>query len=218
MELDAKRVACFLDSLDPGNSQALDLLEKKALGDGIPIIRKSMQSLIRTLLAIKKPERILEIGTAVGFSALLMAENTPATSRITTIERYEKRILQARENFAKYDKAGRISLINADALLALKELADRGESYDFIFMDAAKGQYPVFFELVMRLLDMDGILLSDNVLQDGDVLESRFAVTRRDRTIHRRMRDYLYTICHDERLCTTILSIGDGAAVSVRRC
>ena len=108
----------------------------------------------------------------------------------------------------------RITLLEGDATDILKELEG---PYDFIFMDAAKGQYMAFFEDVMRLLAPGGILISDNVLQDGDVIESRFAVTRRNRTIHSRMREYLYTLTHHDELTTTILPIGDGMAVSVRR-
>lgn len=88
------------------------------------------------------------------------------------------------------------------------------ETYDFIFMDAAKGQYIHFMPDILRLLGSEGTLVSDNVLQDGDIIESRFAVTRRNRTIHKRMREYLYELTHDEHLVTAVLPIGDGVTVS----
>jgi predicted O-methyltransferase YrrM len=210
------RTVCFLDSLLAPNPDYLNEIEKEALGERIPLIRKSMQGFMRTLLCMKRPRRILEIGTAVGFSALFMAEYTGEGTAIVTIENYEKRVIKARQNFERFDKGGRIELMFMDAYLALDELCARGDSFDFVFMDAAKGQYQGFFEPVMKLLDRDGILLCDNVLQDGDVMESRFALTRRDRTIHRRMREFLFNINNDPRLSTSVLPVGDGAALCVR--
>lgn len=208
-----ERTIAFINSLDKGNSAFLYELEKKALSDEVPIIRKETQSFIRFLLAAKKPKNILEVGTAVGFSALLMSEAAP-DALITTIEKYEKRIPVARANFKLAGKEDKITLLPGDAMLILKELEG---PYDFIFMDAAKGQYINFFPEVKRLLSPGGILLSDNVLQDGDIIESRFAVTRRDRTIHGRMREYLYLLTHSDDLETTILRGGDGMAVTVRK-
>ena len=163
---------------------------------------------------MKQPKHILEVGTAIGFSALLMSEYAPRDCKITTIEKYEKRIPLALENFKKAGKEDSITLLQGDALEILPTLA--GE-YDFIFMDAAKGQYIHFLPDILRLLKKDGLLVSDNVLQDGDVLESRFAVTRRNRTIHGRMRDYLYTLKHTEELTTAIIPLGDGVALSVKQ-
>lgn len=209
-----ERLVTYINSLDTGNTKILDQIEKEALNDGVPIIRKEMQSFLKLLLAIKKPERILEVGTAVGFSAILMAEYDPVECQLTTIENYEKRIPIARENFARAGKEDRITLLEGDAAEVLKELR---EPYDFIFMDAAKGQYIHFMPEVLRLLKKDGILVSDNVLQDGDIIESRFAVTRRNRTIHKRMRDYLYELTHNEELVTSLLPVGDGITVSVKK-
>ena len=165
------------------------------------------------MMAMVKPKSILEVGTAIGFSALLMSEYAPSDCRITTIEKYEKRIPLARENFAKAGRADRITLIEGDAADVLPTLAG---PYDLIFMDAAKGQYIHFMPEVLRLLTPGGLLVSDNVLQDGDVMESRFAVTRRNRTIHTRMREYLYELTHHPELTTTVLSVGDGVALSVK--
>ena len=173
-----------------------------------------MQSFLKVLLLLKRPERILEIGAAVGFSALLMSEYAGNGCRIDTIENYEKRIQKAEENIKRAGKEEQIHLLKGDAMEILKTLE---EPYDMIFVDAAKAQYIAYFPEVMRLLNKDGMLISDNVLQDGGIMESRFAVERRDRTIHSRMREYLYLLKHDERLETAVVPIGDGASVSVKK-
>ena len=207
------RISSFINSLDPGNLPFLDELERAALEDQVPIIRKDTQALLKFLMAQNKPKNILEVGCAVGFSALLMAAYTDADTKITTIEKFEKRIPVARENFSKYDTEGKITLLEGDATDILKGL-DPG--YDFIFMDAAKGQYINFLPDCLRILNKGGLLVSDNVLQDGDVFESRFAVTRRNRTIHARMREYLYELKHNNQLNTVILTVGDGMTLSVK--
>lgn len=209
-----ERIVTFINSLETENSEILEAIEREALDSYVPIIRKEMQSFLKVLLTIQKPMRILEVGTAVGFSALLMSESAPEGCRITTIENYEKRIPIARENFKRAGKEEQITLIEGDALEVMKTLKG---SYDFIFMDAAKGQYIHYFPEVMRLLEPGGTLVSDNVLQDGDIIESRFAVERRNRTIHSRMREYLYELKHHEELITAILPLGDGAAVSTKK-
>lgn len=209
-----ERLVTYINSLDTGNTAMLDQIEREATADYVPIIRKEMQSFLKFLLAMKKPARILEVGTAVGFSAILMAEYDPVPCQITTIENYEKRIPIARENFKRAGKEAQIALLEGDAAEVLKTLEG---SYDFIFMDAAKGQYIHFLPEILRLLAKGGVLVSDNVLQDGDVIESRFAVTRRNRTIHKRMREYLYTLTHSEELVTAVLPVGDGITLSTRR-
>ena len=208
-----ERIVTFINSFETQNSEILEKIEKEALASHVPIIRKEMQSFLKMLLALKEPENILEVGTAVGFSALLMSECVPADCRITTIENYEKRIPLARENFWRAGKEDQIVLIEADAAQVLKEL---NGSYDFIFMDAAKGQYIHYLPEVLRLLDKGGVLVSDNVMQGGEVIESRFAVERRNRTIHARMREYLYELKHTKELVTSLLPLGDGVAVSVK--
>lgn len=208
-----ERMVTFIHSLDTGNSEFLTELERQARADQIPIIRQEMQSFLRVFLALKKPKRILEVGTAVGFSALLMAEYTSWDCRITTIEKYEKRIPIAKENFAKTKLGEKITLLEGDALEIMRELEG---SYDFLFMDAAKGQYIHFLPEALRLLAPGGIMISDNVLQDGDLIQSHFAVERRNRTIYKRMRDYLYELKHTEGLITSIVPIADGVAVSVK--
>ena len=209
-----ERMSVFIDSMDTPNSEFLNRLEKYSKETNVPIIRPSMQSFLKLLLAIQQPKKILEVGCAIGFSALLMSEYGPKDCHITTIEKYEPRIPIAKENFAKAGKEDRITLLEGDATQILKELDG---TYDFIFMDAAKGQYIHFLPDIMRLLKDGGMLVSDNVLQDGELKESRFAVTRRNRTIHGRMRDYLYELKHHPDLVTSILPIGDGVTVSIKQ-
>lgn len=207
------RMRAFINSYASPNSIELDKLEQFSLETNVPIIRKEMQTLIKFLLATTKPKRVLEVGTAIGFSAILMSDNLPADSHITTIEKYDKRIPVAKENFEKFKVSERITLLEGDACEILQELEGQ---FDFIFMDAAKGQYINFFPDIMRLLAPGGILLSDNVMQDGDILESKYAVERRNRTIYKRMRDYLYELTHNELLTTVILPVGDGVTISTK--
>ena len=209
-----ERLVTYINSLDTGNTSILDQIEQEALENYVPIIRKEMQQFLKLLLAMKRPMRILEVGTAVGFSAILMAEYDPVPCEITTIENYEKRIPIAKENFIRAGKEKQITLLEGDAAQILPTLT---ESYDFIFMDAAKGQYIHFLPDVLRLLAPDGLLFSDNVLQDGDVLESRFAVTRRNRTIHSRMREYLTMLTHTPELTTSVIPIGDGVSLTMKK-
>ena len=208
-----ERMTAFINSLNPGNSMLLDEIEKEALEMHVPVIRKETQSFLKFLVKAGKPGRILEVGTAVGFSAILMSEYAPEECSVTTIEKYEKRIPLARQNFIRAGREDRITLLEGDAMELLKGLEG---PYDFIFMDAAKGQYIYYLPELLRMLSAGGILVSDNVLQDGDVIESRFAGERRNRTIHARMRKYLYMLTHCEELTTSILPIGDGVTVSIK--
>lgn len=209
-----ERIVAFINAFDKGNTPFLNQIEKEAKAGQVPIIRTQTQALLRFLLAAHRPMKILEVGTAVGFSALLMSEYAPLGCHITTIEKYEKRIPVAKQNFKLAGKENDITLLEGDALEWLNKLQG---PYDFIFMDAAKGQYIHFMPEVLRLLRQGGLLVSDNVLQDGDVMESRFAVTRRNRTIHARMRDYLFELSHNPILETVILPVGDGVSLSIKK-
>lgn len=209
-----ERMVTYINSLDKGNIRFLNDLEQEALKNHVPIIRREMQSFLKVLLQIKAPARILEVGTAVGFSTLFMCTYSPKKCEIVTIENYEKRIPVALENFKRAGKEEQITLLPGDAQEVLKTLE---EPFDFIFMDAAKGQYIHFMPEVMRLLAPGGILVSDNVLQDGDIFESRYGIKRRNHTIHNRMREYLYALTHDEAIDTVILETGDGMAISVKK-
>ncbi len=213
-----ERIVAYINSLDKGNTPFLNEIEAESIRTRVPIIRRETQNLLKLLLQMKQPKHILEVGTATGFSALLMAEYAPKECRITTIEKYEKRISIAKENIRRGNQTEAIELIEGDASEVLKELSEiRAGGYDFVFMDAAKGQYLNFLPDILQLLTSGGILLSDNVLQDGDIIESRFAVTRRNRTIHARMREYLYELMNSEQLTTSILPMGDGITISVKK-
>lgn len=208
-----ERMVTYIRSLERPENPVIEAIEQEALESFVPIIRKETQSFLKVMMLMNRPARVLEVGTAVGFSAILMSEYLPEGSRITTIENYEKRIPIARNNFKRAGKEEQITLIEGDALEVMKTLEG---PYDFIFMDAAKGQYIHWLPDIIRLLSPGGVLFSDNVLQDGDIIESRFAVERRNRTIHARMREYLYTLTHMPEFQTSVIPIGDGVALSVK--
>ncbi len=272
-----ERISEYLLALEPEMPDYLVKLEQKAKADEVPIIRKDAQALLRFLLRMKRPARILEIGTAVGFSCLYMSEYMPEEALIATIEKVPMRIRPAKENFVSAPGCGRIALLVGDAAQVLRTLAEErvlaenrsfpvkdegtesperkmesaifreasgkmqdpekkaerleeiflpagdksawngqalSEQYDFIFMDAAKGQYMNFLPNILQLLSPEGIFVTDNVLQEGSLADSKFAITRRDRTIHKRMRDYLFELTHNDRLNTTVLPVGDGMTIT----
>ena len=210
----SESLSLYIRSLIPEAEEPLNSMEKDALADGVPIIRKDMQSFLRVLIETLRPENILEIGCAVGYSGCLMLLCGRSDSHLTTIENYEPRFAKAEANFAKAAASDRVTFLKDDAEKVLPLL---DEQYDFIFMDGPKGQYINYFDDIMRILKPGGVLISDNVLDNGDIALSRFAVRRRDRTIHKRMREYLYTLTHDERLQSCVLPVGDGALMSVRK-
>ena len=219
-----ERTEIFIESLNEGNTEFLDNLEAEANRDNVPIIRKSMQRFLKLMLELKKPKNILEVGTAVGFSAILMAQYSQSECHITTIEKYEKRIPVAKDNFLKSGFNDKITLIEGDAKDILNELLENENGddkfagrYDMIFMDAAKGQYINFLPNAVKLLKKGGVLITDNVLQDDTVIQSKFTVVRRDRTIHKRMREYIRALMQSDELTTDILQLGDGISVSVKK-
>ncbi len=211
-----ERITAYINSLEKELPPILSNIEKTALVEGVPIIRKETQNFLRTMLYMKQPKNILEVGAAVGFSSLFMSEYASSDCRITTIEKMEGRIKKARDNFKLASKEEKITLLEGDAMEILIELVGQNKSYDFIFMDAAKAQYIYYLPEIIKLLTKGGLLLTDNVLQDGTVVQSRFGITRRDRTIHSRMREYLYELTHMEVFETSILPVGDGVALSVK--
>lgn len=203
----------YLLTLGHSHGELLETIEQEALAGRVPVIRRETQDILETLIAMIKPLAVLEVGTAVGFSTLLMRRYMPAEGRITTIESYESRIRTARENFHRAGEENHITLLEGDAEKILKTLEG---PYDLIFMDAAKGQYIHWLPEMERLVKPGGILLSDNVLQEGEMALSRYAVARRDRTIHTRLREYLWALTHSARWKTSVLPLGDGLALSWR--
>lgn len=208
-----ERISSYIQSLEQNNSEICIEIEKEAIRTNVPIIRKEMESFLKVMLLIKKPKRILELGTAIGYSAILMSNYTNGTALIDTVENYEKRIPIARNNIKNANREDVINIIQGDALEVMKSLK---EKYDFIFMDAAKAQYINYLPEVTRLLNKDGILISDNVLQEGEIIESKFAVVRRNRTIHQRLREYMYELKHSKDYETSIVPIGDGITMSIK--
>lgn len=207
------RIDSFINSYYKDDEGILGEIYEEALRNNVPVIKKVTRELMKVLLLCNKPLRILEIGTAVGYSSLFMSNYLNEEAKIVTIELDAKRYLVAKDNINKLSKSHTIEIINGDALSVIKEMKDE---FDFIFVDAAKGQYINYLEDVMRLLKVGGMIFSDNVLQDGEVLESHYLVEKRNRTIHSRMREYLYEINNCEQLETSILSVGDGVALSLK--
>ena len=193
------RITEYLHSLEKSRGELLDTIEKKAVEEGVPIIRSETAALLRSLTAALRPENILEIGTAVGYSALQMCQVMPLNCHITTIEKYEKRIPEAKENFKKAGEESRITFLEGDADMWLKEL--KGKQFDLVFMDAAKGQYLNWLPLLLDLMPVGAVLIS---------------VQRRNRTIHSRMREYLYELKNMEEFETAVIPIGDGVTISTR--
>ncbi len=209
------RIVSYIHSLETSNSEILQKIEQCAKETNVPIIRKEMESFLRVMLMIKQPMKVLELGCAIGYSAILMSECLPEGGHITTIENYDKRIIEAKENIALAEAQDKITLLEGDAMDRMAELPS--EEYDFVFMDAAKAQYINFLPEVLRLMKKGAILIADNVLQDGDIIESRYGIVRRNRTIHSRMREYMYEVKHTESLETTIVPIGDGITMSIKK-
>lgn len=206
----------YLNSLETDIPDYLRIMEKEAINDEVPIIRKQAQVLLKFFIRMKSPVKILEIGTAVGFSASFMSEYMPDGCSITTIEKMPERIKKAEENLGKIPRKEDIILLNGDAQIILEELVAKNEIFDFVFLDAAKAQYMNYLGCIIKLLSIGGLFITDNVLQDGSVAQSKFIVPRRERTIHLRMREFLYKIKHMEELETVVIPSGDGISASFR--
>ncbi len=211
-----ERLVNYIHSLEPDRSELLETIRQEALAAEIPIIRDETAALLMCFMKMLHPETILEIGAAVGYSALCMEEAAGGKPALLTVESYPPRVQQAEKNIARSPYGDRIRLVEADAGVLLRELADAGRQFDFIFMDAAKAQYIVWLPDILSLMHPGSVLVSDNILQDGSIVESRYQVERRDRTIHTRMREYLFRLKHEKQLVTSILTVGDGVSVSVK--
>jgi len=211
------RLVEYLNSLETELPEHLEKLEAYAIEHEVPIIRKEAQSLLKFFLELKQPKRILEVGTAIGFSASLMCEYMPKDCRLTTIEKVPMRIVEAEKNLAALKRSQDVTFLTGDAEDVLKNLKEQGNQFDFVFMDAAKAQYMSFLAQILPMLPAGALLITDNVLQEGSIVESKYSITRRDRTIHMRMREYLYELKHNELLTTSVVAVGDGMALSVKR-
>jgi len=202
----------YIRSLLPCSKGILEDMEKYALDNHVPIVQPEVAQLIKVLLKVKKPKNILEIGTAIGYSAILMAENTSDDCKITTIERRRDMVEKALDYISKTPYNDRITILEGEAEEVLLSLKDK---YDFIFLDAAKGQYLQFFNRCVDLLESGGIVVSDNVLYKGMVATDKLVI-RRKITIVKRLRKYLKHINEIEGYTSCIIPIGDGLAITYK--
>ena len=209
------KVLEYLDIISPVNSQTVEEIRSVAKENYIPIIKRDTENLLKFVLKMQNPKSILEIGCAVGYSAIIMLENSDAD--IVTVEKMPERVEEAKKNIKYANLEDRAKIIEGDAGEILERLVNENKKFDFIFMDAAKAQYITWLPTVKALLKDKGIIFADNCLQEGDLLESSFAIRKRDKTIHKRMRDYIYLLLHDEDLESWIFSIGDGVLLSRSR-
>ena len=209
------KVLEYLDIISPVNSQTVEEIRSVAKENYIPIIKRDTENLLKFVLKMQNPKSILEIGCAVGYSAIIMLENSDAD--IVTVEKMPERVEEAKKNIKYANLEDRAKIIEGDAGEILESLVNENKKFDFIFMDAAKAQYITWLPTVKALLKDKGIIFSDNCLQEGDLLESSFAIRKRDKTIHKRMRDSIYLLLHDEDLESWMFSIGDGVLLSRSR-
>lgn len=207
----------YIKSFVPDLPEALAQIEKYGHDNIVPIIKKDAQSVLKFALESLQPKKVLEIGTAIGFSSLLMCEFCSTITQIDTLEKDEERIEIAKNNIAKLNRQNMINVYEGDAADTLNSFVLEGRKYDFIFLDAAKAQYPEYLKSIDKLLNDGGVLLTDNVLQEGSVCDSKFSVTRRDRTIHMRMREFIDSVMKSDLYISMILPIGDGMLYSVRK-
>ena len=211
-QINEEYIEDYIRSLLPSSNGILKDLEKYALDYHVPIVQPEVAQLLKVLLKIKKPNSILEIGTAIGYSAIIIAENTSPNCKITSIERRRDMVEKAIENIGKTPFKDRITILEGEAEEVLLNLNDK---YDFIFLDAAKGQYMEFFNRCINLLDRDGIIVSDNVLYKGMVATDKLVV-RRKKTIVKRLRKYLQYINEIQGYTSCVIPIGDGLAITYK--
>lgn len=210
MSLVDNYIAEYIDNMQTECEGQLGELQKWAYEQGLPIIPKEVVKLLGFVLGIKKPKAILEIGMAVGFSASFMSQFLPEDGYIKTIDRYPVMIEKAKENFKKFNLEDKITILEGNANDILPNL---DEKFDFVFMDAAKGQYITILPEVLRLTKVGGVIMADDILQEGRVAQDYFEIPKRQRTIHKRLNEFLQEITHNKKLRTSILTIGDGVAL-----
>ena len=203
----------FINSLDDDLPDYLIELEEFGRSNDIPIIRHSSLQYLRTILKIIKPKKILELGSAIGFSALYMNYILDNNADIVTIEKDEKSYKIAKKNFEKYDTSKNINIVLDDGV---DYLNTNTKKYDFIFLDFAKAQYIEVFEDMNRCLNTGGIIFSDNVLNDGDILNSKQIITHRNRTIHTKLRQYLNSLYKTKGLSTMTIPTKSGISITVK--
>lgn len=203
----------YLRGLIGESSGKLRELEDFAKENGVPIVQKEAGKFLEFMVSMKKPLKILELGTAIGYSSILMYDASKTNPDIVTIERSKEMIELAKENIKRFNLEDKITIKEGDCLEVLENL---DEEFDLIFMDAGKGHYNHFLPHCLRLLKEDGIIIADNVLFRG-MVPSEELVKRRKITIVKRMRTYLEMVSNDENLITSVIPMGDGIAITKRR-
>ena len=207
-------VSKYIRVLQPPYEGVLSEIQEEAIDNDVPIVPHEVARFLSVILTMKKPKRILEIGTAVGFSASLMSKYLDDGGHITTIDRYDIMLADAKKNIARMGIEDKVTILEGDANDILPTLEG---PYDVIFMDAGKGQYMNFLPHCLRLMPVGGILIADDILQGGYIAKSRYAVERRQRTIHKRLRNFLWEITHNPILETCLLPVGDGIALCYKK-
>ncbi len=194
------------------NKEELMIIKERAIQNHIPIIMDDTLEVIVKILTKIKPKKLLEIGTAVGYSAMCFSEYLQEGGSIDTIERDEERIEEAKQNFVKVGVQDKINLYEGDAVDILPTL---DKKYDVVFIDAAKGKYPFFLEQALRMLENNGVIIADNVLYKGYVMSDYNK--HKQRTAVRNLREYIARVNEDSNLDTQILEVGDGLAISYKK-
>jgi len=212
--LDEKRFSVFSESLRKPLSKELSDFYEDAKRRTIPVIEEETMDILAFLLCVKEPSRVLEIGSAIGFSASFILNFLKPAASLTSMEYNDAMADEAEENWRRLGISERIIFKRGDAVVLLKE---ENEPYDFIFLDSAKGQYPTLLPDLKRLLKKGGILFSDNVLMEGRVTESRFFIERRDRTSYERIRSFLREVSKDPDFQTDLLPLGDGILLAQKK-
>ena len=195
------------------STDLLEELENYASENNVPIVHKEVAELLKVMLKIQKPKRILEVGCAIGYSSILFAKSLDENCEIITVERNEDMIKTAKENIKRAGLENVITILEGDAVEKLKEVEG---PFDMIFLDAAKGQYKLFYDMIIDKLKIDGVLISDNILYKGMVASDEYVI-RRKKTIVKRMRTYLDYICSCSYLDTSLIPMGDGVAISYKK-
>ena len=216
--MDISRIENFISAYAYDEKDIIKYLSEYASKNNVPIIRNDTKNFIRAVIDLKKPRKVLEIGTAIGYSAIIIYDEIRkyfSNPIVYTIEDYPERIKTAKANFKKFQYDD-IKLYEGDASIYIDSLLKDNESFDFIFLDAAKAQYPIWLDKIIKLLNKDGVLIADNIFKDGEILESRYAIEKRDRTIHHRMREYIHKIYENDKLTQYIFPIGDGISMTIK--
>jgi predicted O-methyltransferase YrrM len=203
----------YINSIQKEWDEPIVELEKFAEENNVPIIQKEVSKFLYVIGSVLKPSKILEVGTAIGYSAIIFSKFLKDNGKIITIEKSEKMWQEAEKNIEKFNLKDTITILKGDALDVLPNI---NESFDMIFIDASKGHYDEFFKFAKKYIRDGGMIISDNVLYKG-MIATEDLVVRRKKTIVNRMRNYLNNLVNDEEFDTSILPIGDGVAISLKR-